>query len=290
VNSSLLPNGNRLFRVGLSACFFLGNIALFAPTIPVAAAISAPANFFQPLACDASNPVTLEDRALADTTPCTLAKHHSMLEVGYFQNASAVGGTALAAYPLIHVRYGITDRTQIFIDPATAIAKSGLRGQGIYTWGRTGVGVKYQLSNEVNHAVSASIDYTPQPDVTASLYTRERFQAAMQYRYVITNKTSANLSFGDTFFSQQNVHGNGQSSLFARLAVSQGISPNMSVSALVGRDAHMTVSSEPQTQLGVTVQDRLSPNSVGDVELGSALNPSGETKAHYLGFGYALLH
>lgn len=241
-------------------------------------------------ACPGDNFLATVDRARSGTTPCVAGKHVLILETGYYQNASAVGGTALAAYPLATVRYGVSARTEVFIAPATRIAKSGLNGAGIYTWSRSGGGVRYALADSGRNALSLNAQYTPQSDETASLATRERFDFGAADRFALAPDFAVSAAVGNIVYTQESVKGNQQSDLYGRLTLSQNVSPNTVVNVLVGRDSQVAMASTPQTKLGLALQDKLSRNAVGDVEIGSALNATGDTKAHYLGFGVSFKH
>jgi len=240
--------------------------------------------------CVQNDLLSIADRGTAGTNPCSVAKHALLLETGYYQNASALGGTQQAAYPLADLRYGLSNRTEIFLDPAARIAKSGLNGLGIYTWSRSGGGIKHELIVRRNTVLAVHAEYTPQSDETASLSTRERYDMGLNDRWSLTPTFSISASVGDIAYTQQTLKKNQQSSLYLRTALRERLSPAFAATVLIGRDSKIALDARPQTSIGLSLSDRLSPNCLGDADIGTALNGTGNTKAHYIGFGIAVLH
>jgi hypothetical protein len=64
----------------------------------------------------------------AKVNPCLVGRGHSVIDITYYQNASSVGGTALAAYPEATIRFGIARNLEVFVDAPSDVAKSGLDG------------------------------------------------------------------------------------------------------------------------------------------------------------------
>ena len=81
--------------------------------------------------CAGSSLQDLASRTHAKATPCVAPRHRFILETTYYQNASRIGGSALAAYPEARIRYGMAPRLELFVDTPSEIAKSGERGRGI---------------------------------------------------------------------------------------------------------------------------------------------------------------
>src|SRR5271170_4123757 len=63
-----------------------------------------------PSACTTQNPAFVIDDLSGVASPCATAPGTLLIEALYYQNASSVGGTALAAYPLLRLRTGIVNR------------------------------------------------------------------------------------------------------------------------------------------------------------------------------------
>src|SRR5581483_11581783 len=113
-------------------------------------------------------------RAIANTTharmtPCLVHRGTVVIETMYYQNASRVGGTALAAYPEATVRIGLGDRVELFVDAPSNVAKSGENGLGVFYFTHPGFGLKAQLSNSSTFASSFSIETRPQLHALAHL-------------------------------------------------------------------------------------------------------------------------
>ena len=65
-------------------------------------------------------------------SPCIVPGGNLLIETLYYQNASKVGGTALAAYPLLGFDAGLGRRVDAIVDLPSQIAESGRNGAGIY--------------------------------------------------------------------------------------------------------------------------------------------------------------
>ena len=240
-------------------------------------------------ACDTSSLLSTVDRGVSGTSPCTLPDHRYMLESGYYQNASVIGGTALAAYPLVHLRYSATPALEVFVEPATAIAKSGLNGAGIYTWSRSGIGTKFRILDMPTTAVALRLDYTPQADETATISTRDRFDAGIIARSALSEKFLLSATIGKIAYTQvPAVAANKTSAWYERLAVSDHFAKRTQVVATMSSQSALNTTSGAQSKYGLTLQQTLAQHALLDVEIGSALNSTGGTKAHYLGAGFTI--
>ena len=80
--------------------------------------------------CGTSNPSFTTDDLSGITSPCATAPGSVLIEMLYFRNASRVGGTALAAYPLVRIQTGIVRNLEFVLDTPSQVAMSGEAGAG----------------------------------------------------------------------------------------------------------------------------------------------------------------
>lgn len=239
--------------------------------------------------CDPTNLFSVVDRAVAGTSPCTLRNHTYELETGYYQNASTVGGSQLAAYPLSILRYAATPSLEVFFDPTTRIAKNGMNGKGIYTWSRSGAGLKLRLVNTGDTAVAFRVNYTPQADETATISTRNRFDAGVIARSVLSSKFALSATVGMNNFTQDpSISINKTSSWYERLAVSDQFAKRTQAIFSMSSQSAMTTSSTAQSKYGIALRQTFAKHAMLDVQMGSTINATSSTKAHYIGAGFSL--
>jgi hypothetical protein len=104
----------------LNRCIKPGNRRLLWSTLTIVAVIgcgSQPASAQNASQMCASEPLlALETGASFIPSSCTVPAGGILLESLYYQNASHVGGTALAAYPLLQVTAGVARRVEFIAD------------------------------------------------------------------------------------------------------------------------------------------------------------------------------
>ncbi|MGA2392381.1 MAG: hypothetical protein ABSH03_03400 [Candidatus Lustribacter sp.] len=142
--------------------FLLAAIALGAagdaqtPGFTLPAAPPAPVN-----ACSTQNPAFTIDDPAGVASPCAVAPGTLLVETLYYQNASRVGGTALAAYPLFRLRTGIARRLEVVIDTPSQIAMSGVDGAGLYPTTHAGYGLNYTFAASAAFAAAFGAEAVP---------------------------------------------------------------------------------------------------------------------------------
>jgi hypothetical protein len=112
-------------------------------------------------ACSSANPAFIEDDLAGVSSPCAVQPGALLVETLYFQNASRMGGTALAAYPLVRLRTGIVHNLELVVDPPSQIAESALHGLGAYPVTRFGYGLNYTLASQSRFAASFGAEMQP---------------------------------------------------------------------------------------------------------------------------------
>ena len=106
-------------------------------------------------ACASGDPAFTNDD-LSGIAALYAAGPATYVETLYFQNASRVGGTALAAYPLFRIRAGVVHRLEAV---STRPRRSPIRpnGAGLYPMTHLGFGLNY-----------AAVDRPRSPSASAS--------------------------------------------------------------------------------------------------------------------------
>ena len=112
-------------------------------------------------ACASLSPAFTETDLTGLAAPCSAAPGTLLIETLYFQNASSMGGTALAAYPLVRLRTGLTRRLELVVDPPSQVAESGLRGRGLYPTTLFGYGLNYALTSSGRSASALGVELSP---------------------------------------------------------------------------------------------------------------------------------
>jgi len=207
----------------------------------------------------------------------------------YYQNASRVGGTALANFPEATFRIGLTPRVELFIDAPSEVAKSGENGAGVFYFTHPGFGLKAQLSSSSSFASSFSVETRPQLHALAHLsllpVADATFTGAWMLRrsnIVVTTQTGA-------FWFRQRGMGHAQrtAATFA-VAVTAPIMSKTWVTLQLRSFSVAAINSSAQSSGTVSLQREIGRNVLANVQLGTAFNSAGHSKAHYLGFGFTI--
>jgi len=237
-------------------------------------------------ACKGRTLRTVASRTHGKVNACIATLHRFIVETTYYQNASRLGGTALAAFPEARVRYGLDPRIEVFLDYPSEIAKSGDRGTGVYFMTGAGVGAKiglgefhgayFSLSGEEHPPLSALANTAIIPDSLYNLYANWSPQrswilgaALGSYSYTQSNSGLAHVVTPTAAFSLSH-------DLNARYGITAEIT-TQSVAAFGG---------SAQTSGTIGLQRVINPRLLFSLELGTAFNASADSKPHYLGFGF----
>jgi hypothetical protein len=254
-------------------------VVVSAARVPASASSETPLN-----ACTTENPAFVTDDLSGIQAPCAAAPGTLLVEMLYFQNASRVGGTALAAYPLFRLRTGIVHRLEAVIDTPSQVAESGLHGLGLSPTTHHGYGLNYTFVADARLASAIGFELVP---------PSSRFNVnESQPRYVIDMTAGFHLMRGVTLSaiatgtSSSNV-GFERVNPAAALRLAYDTSARTQISADLG--ARILVRHGAAQNYGdVAVNERLRRNLTFDVGLGTTFNPVSNAKAHYLASGFNL--
>lgn len=250
---------------------------------PASAATENGGTVFAPnSACASQNAAFTEDDLSGFTSPCAAQPKTLIVETVYFQNASKVGGTALAAYPLVRLRTGIVRNLELVVDPPSQVAESGLHGLGLYPTTHLGYGLNYTMHATSRFASGVGIEVVP---------PNSRFQVdARQPKYIFDFTAGyrvgrrATLSAMATGSSSHLVgFGRIAPSATVRFAYDAGHRTQIST----GFGARVVARGNVTQSYGdIAVNEVLHKNITWAIGLGTAFNPVRNAKAHYLASGF----
>lgn len=263
---------------------------LFAASL-VAAAFSvcapAPAATERAVPCSDGSLRSVASRTHAKLTPCVAKPHMLILETTYYQNASRVGGTALAAYPEARIRFGVAPRLEAFVDTPSEIAKSGQRGAGVYVMTQTGVGIKYQLGRARNVVYSLSAESHPPLGALANLNLVPLSDVHVSANRSIRPTIEIGVEAGVINYDNTR-HTHLRSSALFSASVSKAVSPRTWFTMELASQSNVYSKSRAQSSGVVSVSHILSQRLMFGLELGTAFNAQRDSKPHYLGAGFTI--
>ena len=233
--------------------------------------------------CRSSNLLTLSEGAGGESSPCAVGVGRFLIQTSYFQNASKVGGSALAAYPMFRVRAGLSGALDVIIDTPSQTAYSGAGGVGLYPFSHAGAGLQYRFeqTSRFVSALDASIDapgsrYEPVP-------SQPRYSLGVTSKYRIDDRWAI-----DTSAAGQTSERVGFERVTPRASVGFTFSPNARTQVSSSISARLMVRRGALQRYGdIAVTELLSRKVAFNVGLGSAFNPVGNTKGHYLNSGFS---
>jgi len=233
-------------------------------------------------------------RSIANTsharaTPCIVRRGHIVIETMYYQNASSVGGTALAAYPEATFRIGLTPRLELFIDAPSDVAKSGTEGQGVFYFTHPGYGLKAELSSSSTFASSLSVETRPQLHALAHLSLLPMADATLTASWMPRHSNLIITGQAGAFWFQQRGMGHAQktAATFA-LAVTAPVMSKTWLTLQLRSFSVAALNSSAQSSGTFSLQREIGRNVLANLQLGTAFNASGHSKAHYLGLGFTI--
>lgn len=218
------------------------------------------------------------------TLPCIAGNHTFTVEASYYQNASRVGDTNLAAYPDARVGYGVLPDVEAYYDAPSEIAESRLSlpsyfltrsGYGFEYENARSTGVAYTLTGEVSPPSSALSN--PRLISTAQLDGAGYWPLSAQAEYGFEVGV---LQFGD---GARHRH---HTSLTAQGLLRQLLGERTLVTAALEMQSRSFFDAGAQTGGVLGVERALTNQLTFDAQLGSTFNPSAESKPHYIGLGF----
>jgi hypothetical protein len=238
------------------------------------------------VACGQSTLLTLTDGASGVPSACTLNAGSFLIEGLYFQNASAVGGTALAAYPMFRLRGGVTPRVELLVDTPSQVAQSGLAGAGLYLTSSAGFGANYALVRGGRLALTSGVEVEP----PVNRYSPSR-QEQSKYALNMSGLYQVTPALGITGFVEGTTsRTSGLSAIFpgasvgAKIATDERTGINVGLgSRILGRYAHA------QSFADLSVERQVGKHVSFNTGIGTAFNPVHNQKSHYLAAGVNFL-
>jgi hypothetical protein len=220
---------------------------------------------------------------------CVVQPQEVVVETTYYQNASKVGGTALAAYPEMSVRVGAAPHVEAFFDVPSDVAKSGYDGEGIFYVTHPGFGLKEQLFSYGTFAISFSLEARPPLDALAHMTVLPLETAALSSQWLPrASNVSLGMQIGALQFDQRGMgHEQRTAAMFAA-SMTAPIWTATSVTLQLRSFSKASIGSSAQSSGTVGVTRRLGDDALFHVEAGSAFNAACRSKAHYLGAGFTL--
>lgn len=257
--------------------------AAFAGSAPAGAeSQTTPASLTALNVCGSSIVAFTEDDVSGFPAPCVAAPGSLIIETVYFQNASRVGGTALAAYPLVRLRTGIASRLEVVLDTPSQIAESGLHGLGLYPTTHLGYGLNYNVLATSRMALGIGSELVPQSSRFTVNAHQPRYVADFNLGYRVGDRTTIS-ALADGASSQSVGFNRIAPAATLRVAYDSGPSTQLSTdfgSRLVARNANL------QKYADVALNERVRKNITYSVGLGTTFNPVGNEKTHYLASGF----
>jgi hypothetical protein len=247
----------------------------------LAAAAPAWADSLGPV-CDRSNPLAGADDLVGIASPCLLAPGSAQIDAIYLQNASRIGQTALAAYPMFRVRAGFARRLEAVVDLPSQIAESGPGNNGLYPMTHLGYGLNYQLAQSARSALALITEVLPPTSRFAPVQSQPKYLIGLTSDLAVNDKvtlgaTASGVSSGEIGFERV------LPSLAMRLGLRVGPQTEIVTalgSRLVGR--HQV----GQSFGDVTVTRALTKRTIFNVGVGTTFNEVANCKSHYLASGF----
>jgi hypothetical protein len=219
---------------------------------------------------------------VTDVTPnqCVLPAGSVMLESLYYQNASAVGSTAVAAYPMVRLLAGATPHLEVVVDFPSQIAEWDSKGD-YYPGTHSGIGLNYALAQGMRDSLILGAEvYAPaslfasnqtQPKYTFGATTLKQLQRGVYFDATLAMSTSRVLGFGQ---------------ILPELKAGLSILPAARTEVefhLGERMVTQNASGQAFGDIGVT--QLLRRDLSFTVGIGSSFNSVSNTKGHYLESG-----
>jgi len=231
--------------------------------------------------CSGDSLLSFVDPTSGLPAACSLPSNGVLAQSLYYQNASRVGGSALAAYPMVDVLAGLSDRTEVLVDTPSQLAKSGPNGTGLYPTTSPGFGLKYELAASSNAALKIGLEDRP----PLSPFTTTTTQAAYALSMASLYRVSESVVFdGSVTGLATRIRGSERMLPTMNFGVSYNVAPSTEVATDLGSRA-LARFGRVQKFGDLSVTHVLHKNVAFDTGLGTAFNAMSNAKAHYLSAG-----
>jgi hypothetical protein len=237
--------------------------------------------------CDNQTLLNLIDRPTTALSSCVLTKGGAVLESGYYQNASSVGGSEVARYPNAALRLGITSKLELDVEGPSQVDVSGNHGRGFWSLTDPGVGMKWQLANRAMSAYDLDAQIEPQPQA-ASYPWQPRFALQFDSTQLIERRLRTILALGvvdDRRIARKQADFPG---LRSSTGLSYLTSPASEFSVEVNVQSSVARAIRGQSYGDATFRQALNRHVAIDVEGGQTFNAAAKRRPHYIGAGLAL--
>jgi hypothetical protein len=262
-----------------------GSITLLLAAIISFAPFAAKADQLSNACQGGESPLATSDSGQTAPTPCVVASGDMLVQSLYFQNASKVGGSALAEYPLVNARIGVAKALEIDLNTPSEVAYSGSHGAGVYQTTEPGVGFQYAfdqgqrfvtaVGGTLDPAVSQFVPVLTQSKYSLDLTSAYRLDSRWSLDAAALTETPARVGFDRTLPA-------------ATLGVTYD--PDQALQITSGFGSRVAERGDRLQKYGDLSLGKLLGKKVSlDVGVGSALNATANTKAHYLEAGLSVL-
>lgn len=228
----------------------------------------------------------------ADGPPCAADScqpepQRVVVETRYYQNASKVGGTALAMFPLVQIRYGLAPGIDVLYETPSEIAVSGTHGNGVYYMTHPGIGARFALTRIGGAAVTLTAEAHPALHPLANTQLVPIFESSLGAQWSNRHRQSfmARLSYlnAETLATHDQ-----HASVVVEGAMVTPITRRLSVRTDLRYQSHALPGEHGQTSATVGLQRTLGRHTQFNMELGTAFNAAANSKPHYFGFGFVI--
>jgi hypothetical protein len=231
--------------------------------------------------CDASQPFALSDDLNGFTSPCAIAPGGFAIDAVYLQNASSVGGTALAAFPMVRLRTGALRRVQLVVDAPAQIAESKPGGGGLWPITHAGYGIDYTFMESRRAVIALQTEVLPPSTPWAPSQSQPKYQLGLTSNYQVTPRLQVGVSASGT--SSGSV---GFERVLPGLAVRTAFAVAPDTQIAGGLGTRIAGRREVAQSVGnLSVNQRLRKNVLLGLGLGTSFNAVANAKVHYLASG-----
>jgi hypothetical protein len=217
---------------------------------------------------------------------CVVAKHHIAVSTTYYQNASRVGGTALAGYPLLRASYGVASNADVFYDAPTELAVSSHGAH--YEMTHSGIGAQGTIAQIGDMALTLTGESRPPLSPLANLYVLPLSDVHLTAAWSTLYGSDIAAQVGSLNYIATN-RGHRRSSVFDDLSATAPIASGTWFAGEIGMQSNATYASAGQTRGIASVKRSIGNDALFNVDLGTTLNAAGGSKPHYLGAGFTFL-
>ncbi len=213
-------------------------------------------------------------------SPCVTRRGSFIAESTYLQNASAVGGTNYAAYPMLELRTGVLPRLEFAFHTPSQVAESGRNGTGLYPATRLGYGLRYAAFAAPRLAVALATDILPPMSRFSPNHVQSRYVLGVSSAYRLTRRLTLGLSASGTSSAKVG---------FSRLLPAQALQASYEI----GRRTQLSVdlgNRQPAAKAfqafgDIALDQAFSRRVALKIGAGTAFNTAMGSKAHYLASG-----